>query len=36
MINSEELKEVTRKIHKGNTTSTEERIYNYYVASWGI
>jgi hypothetical protein len=36
MISSKDLKEVTRKINKGNADKREENIYNYYVACWGI
>ena len=36
MINSNDLKEISRKIKKGNANKREENIYNYYVAGWGI
>jgi len=36
MINSKDLKEISRKVEKGIADKREENIYNYYVASWGI
>jgi hypothetical protein len=36
MISSNDLKEISRKIRKGNADKREESIYNYYVACWGI
>ena len=41
MINSSDLKEISRKVEKGIADKgiadkREESIYNYYVASWGI
>lgn len=35
-MNSKKLNEITKKMDKGTATKREERLYNYYVASWGI
>ena len=36
MISSRELKEISEKERKGKLDSSEQRIYNYYIGSWGI
>jgi len=35
-MNTTELKEITKRIYKGNASKTDEMDYNYYVACWGI